>query len=288
MNVRLAIPLLIQEGWTRHQEEVAKPPSTERTGWSKMEPLLRNAFRNISAILTTPSAPLRWLRIFFLMAQPPLLYQEGSCQPDIHSRLHIPRLQLIPGAYSESGIAEVGFAAPFDVRDPELKCFLTARPQRHAFFEVLYHGIALPLFEELFRENQCGSGNRYIRRCSRAGRIEQIMIGARQIPGAQRNPSENSVRPLRRGAIRTLQMYFRKCGRSRKIAFFECVLGHITGQGLTCCGSPGQFEYALIRLQGPLRGIVEVLTGNTEHAVQLSKFRGPLPIVRFLRCNPVD
>jgi hypothetical protein len=42
-----------------------------------MEPLLENAFRNTSATLTTPSAPLRWLRIFFLMAQPPLLSQEG-------------------------------------------------------------------------------------------------------------------------------------------------------------------------------------------------------------------
>ena len=31
---------------------------------------------------TTPSAPLRWLRIFFLMAQPPLLYPEGNCRPE--------------------------------------------------------------------------------------------------------------------------------------------------------------------------------------------------------------
>ena len=36
------------------------------------------AFRNTSAIPTTPSAPLRWLRIYSLMAQPPLLYQEGN------------------------------------------------------------------------------------------------------------------------------------------------------------------------------------------------------------------
>src|SRR5262245_44926605 len=93
MNVRLAIPLLIEEGWTRHQKEVAKPPLTERTGWSRVEPLLKNAFRNITAIPTTPSAPLRWLRIFFLMAQPPLLYQEGNCQPDIHSQLRRPREQ---------------------------------------------------------------------------------------------------------------------------------------------------------------------------------------------------
>jgi hypothetical protein len=36
-------------------EEVAKPPLTERTGWSGMEPCLINAFRNTSAISTTPS-----------------------------------------------------------------------------------------------------------------------------------------------------------------------------------------------------------------------------------------
>src|SRR5215471_17396740 len=71
----------IQEGWTRHQEEVAKPPLTERTGWSGMETSLKKAFRNTSAIPTTPSAPLRSLRIFFLMAQPPLLYQEGNSRP---------------------------------------------------------------------------------------------------------------------------------------------------------------------------------------------------------------
>jgi len=53
----------------------------------------KNAFRNTSAIRTTPSAPLRWLRIFFLMAQPPLLYKEGNFQPDTHSHLHRPRLQ---------------------------------------------------------------------------------------------------------------------------------------------------------------------------------------------------
>src|SRR5215467_15429234 len=31
----------------------------------------------------------------FLMAQPPLLYQEGNCQPHIHSQLLRPGLQLI-------------------------------------------------------------------------------------------------------------------------------------------------------------------------------------------------
>ena len=52
---------------------------------------LRNAFGNTSAISTTPSAPLRWLRGLFLMAQPPLLYQEGNCHPDIlHSFIDAP------------------------------------------------------------------------------------------------------------------------------------------------------------------------------------------------------
>src|SRR5215475_15022413 len=95
MNVKLAIPLLIQEGWTRHQEEVAKPPLTERTGWSRMEHLLKSAFRNTSAIPTTPPAALRRLRDILLMPQPPLLYQEGNSQPDTHSHLHRPRLQQI-------------------------------------------------------------------------------------------------------------------------------------------------------------------------------------------------
>src|SRR6516165_940067 len=65
-----------------------------------MEPPLKNAFRNSSTIPTTPSAPLRWLRIFFLMAQPPLLYQEGNCQPAIHSQRHRPPYMGIARSHS--------------------------------------------------------------------------------------------------------------------------------------------------------------------------------------------
>src|SRR6266478_10175099 len=65
------IPLLEQEGWTRHQKNAAKPPLKARPGWS-----VRRKRRR--AGLTTPSAPLRSLRVFFLMAQPPLLSQEGN------------------------------------------------------------------------------------------------------------------------------------------------------------------------------------------------------------------
>src|SRR6266850_3638153 len=65
------VPLLGQEGWTRHQENAAKPPLKARPGWS-----VRRKRRR--AGLTTPSAPLRSLRVFFLMAQPLLLSQEGN------------------------------------------------------------------------------------------------------------------------------------------------------------------------------------------------------------------
>src|SRR6267142_5156592 len=67
---RRGVPLLGQEGWTRHQENAAKPRLKARTGWS-----VRRKRRR--AGLTTPSAPLR-NGIFFLMAQPPLLFQEGN------------------------------------------------------------------------------------------------------------------------------------------------------------------------------------------------------------------
>ena len=46
-----------EEGWTRHQEEAAKPPLMERTGWC-----CRNSVDH-----TTPAARL------FLIVQPPLL-----------------------------------------------------------------------------------------------------------------------------------------------------------------------------------------------------------------------
>ena len=61
------IPLLGEEGWTRHQEDAAKPPLKARPGWS-----VRRKRRR--AGLTTPSAPLRWLRVFFLngAATPPV------------------------------------------------------------------------------------------------------------------------------------------------------------------------------------------------------------------------
>src|SRR3989441_3283460 len=37
-----------------------------------------NVTTSTFTIMTTPSAPLRRLRVFFLLAQPPLLFQEGN------------------------------------------------------------------------------------------------------------------------------------------------------------------------------------------------------------------
>src|SRR6267378_226706 len=67
------IPLLAEEGWTRHEENVPLPIWRGRGGQFgeifRPEPFAK---------LTTPSAALRWLRDFLLMPQPPLLCEEGN------------------------------------------------------------------------------------------------------------------------------------------------------------------------------------------------------------------
>src|SRR5437899_7648447 len=79
------IPLLAEEGWTRHEENVPLPIWRGRGGqfgeifrpehFAKL--LLR--LRPIGlALRATPSAALRWLRDFLLMPQPPLLCEEGN------------------------------------------------------------------------------------------------------------------------------------------------------------------------------------------------------------------
>ena len=58
-----AIPLLLKEGWTRHPANVAKPPFKGADG----------VVASLSQRATTPSAPIRRLRIIFLdgAATPP-------------------------------------------------------------------------------------------------------------------------------------------------------------------------------------------------------------------------
>jgi len=67
------IPLLAEEGWTRHEENVPLPIGRGRGGQ------FGEVFRpEHFAKLTTPSAALRWLRDFLLMPQPLLLCEEGN------------------------------------------------------------------------------------------------------------------------------------------------------------------------------------------------------------------
>jgi hypothetical protein len=82
MNVRVAIPLLIQEGWLRHQEKDAKPPQRRRRGGrdcrSVSECVSSRGFR----VPTTRPLRQRRLRDFFLMSRALLLSQEGIGAPN--------------------------------------------------------------------------------------------------------------------------------------------------------------------------------------------------------------
>jgi len=79
------IPLLVKEGWPRHQKMIPFRKGRGRGGQFGeifrpehfAELLLR--LRPIGlALRATPSAALRWLRDFLLMPQPPLLHKEGN------------------------------------------------------------------------------------------------------------------------------------------------------------------------------------------------------------------
>src|SRR5215831_24376 len=50
-------------------------------GVVSIDEVFQNAFLEEGPFWTTPSAPLKRLRDFFLMSRPPLLYQEGSGAP---------------------------------------------------------------------------------------------------------------------------------------------------------------------------------------------------------------
>src|SRR2546426_8699077 len=94
-------------GVDAHQEDGAKPPLKARPGWS----VRRKRGR---AGLTTPSAPLRLLRVFFLMAQPPLLSQEGNTLASTNREIWL-RLRRV---------VSLCFLLPFNPEFPILKVFL--------------------------------------------------------------------------------------------------------------------------------------------------------------------
>jgi hypothetical protein len=68
------IPLLAEEGWTRHQQKYREATLfLLRSGRGGQTGAPQDF-----AELTTPSAPIRSLRVFSLFAQPPLLCEEGN------------------------------------------------------------------------------------------------------------------------------------------------------------------------------------------------------------------
>jgi len=82
MNVKQALyPSFAMEGWTRHEENIAKPPLMERTGW--LFQATTDSPRTVRLIGGLKQPPrLRQLRngTIFLYAQPPLL-REGGVYP---------------------------------------------------------------------------------------------------------------------------------------------------------------------------------------------------------------
>jgi len=101
-SIRMELPSSAEEGWTRHQENAAKPPLMERTGWCW-------STKCIWFINTTPSARAKVASRLFLnrAATPPQLrrgvpfgcfatFIEKSAHPEFlevrRSDLRLPRL----------------------------------------------------------------------------------------------------------------------------------------------------------------------------------------------------
>src|SRR5438309_2227399 len=84
-----------EEGWTRHQENAAKPQLMERTGWS-LTNHVAECILETSLVSDHPvCAKIRWLRDFFIdrAASPP--HEEGNAPArPIRSHLHRPPLQF--------------------------------------------------------------------------------------------------------------------------------------------------------------------------------------------------
>ena len=78
-------PLLIQEGWTRHQERCREATFDGADGVVRHDETLRHADHSLCfALSRSHFAPVCGAKVgfaaFVLLPQPPLLYQEGSCR----------------------------------------------------------------------------------------------------------------------------------------------------------------------------------------------------------------
>jgi len=77
------IPLLAEEGWRQSltARRARSASAIARSLKRRAKPQLMVASAKRCAELTTPAAPLRWLRGILLMAHPPLLCEEGNITP---------------------------------------------------------------------------------------------------------------------------------------------------------------------------------------------------------------
>ena len=75
-----AVPSFAKEGWTRPKENAAKHPLIGADGVvvSSYRLFIPKGFDDRWLETTTPSAPAKECRLFFFMAQPPLLRKEGT------------------------------------------------------------------------------------------------------------------------------------------------------------------------------------------------------------------
>src|SRR2546426_2391318 len=85
--------------------------------------MYQNAFRNVTCKRPPPSAPLRWLRSILLMAQPPLLFQEGNPSSISHSPfriLHFPFLISHVSLLISLSLSHSPFAFPDPLSRPRV------------------------------------------------------------------------------------------------------------------------------------------------------------------------
>src|SRR5438034_3054359 len=102
------IPLLAEEGrrdslieagapgW-REARARAKRKRDSAQPQEKHEASIEARQNRENAGLTTPSAPLRWLRVIFLMAHPPLLCEEGNAPLLKHKSPKLRNATLVQG-----------------------------------------------------------------------------------------------------------------------------------------------------------------------------------------------
>src|SRR4030095_1890006 len=97
-----------------------------------------------------------------------------------------------------------------------------------------------------------------------------------------RESAEDRILTLRGSAILPLQMNLCEFCGACEVADFERSFRHVSCQRLSCRGKTSQSENALVGCGSAFGGIIDALSGDTEHAIQLRQLIGPFSIAGFL------